>query len=160
MSALPAITIWQPWASLIAAGCKRYEFRSWPAPRAYIGERIAIHAGARAAKKAEIAALLLKLRSPRWRETGLVDRTQSIELLEKWLPQPGCLPLSSVLCTAVLGQPIRDHELEAAIGVAHVNDSDRDEHSNWGWPLVSVEAVIPLAPARGSQGFWNWTPPA
>ena len=25
---LPALTIWQPWASLIMAGCKPYEFRT------------------------------------------------------------------------------------------------------------------------------------
>lgn len=39
-----AISLWQPWASLIAVGAKRIETRSWPAPPALIGERIAIHA--------------------------------------------------------------------------------------------------------------------
>jgi len=28
---MKALTIWQPWASLIMAGYKPYEFRGWPA---------------------------------------------------------------------------------------------------------------------------------
>lgn len=42
-----ALTVWQPWASLIAVGAKPYEFRSWPAPAWIVGQRIAIHAGVR-----------------------------------------------------------------------------------------------------------------
>lgn len=44
-----AITLWQPWASLVAEGVKTIETRPAPYPwtRA-IGERIAIHAGVRA----------------------------------------------------------------------------------------------------------------
>jgi hypothetical protein len=44
---LPALTIWQPWTSLIMAGCKAYEFRTWRAPRHLWGKRIAILAAAR-----------------------------------------------------------------------------------------------------------------
>lgn len=36
---LPAITIWQPWATLIAEGAKPFEFRSWPAAPRLIGKR-------------------------------------------------------------------------------------------------------------------------
>lgn len=49
-----ALTIWQPWASLIAAGAKPFEWRSWPAHRGLVGRRIAIHAGARPPRKSEI----------------------------------------------------------------------------------------------------------
>jgi hypothetical protein len=41
---MKAITIWQPWASLIACGTKKYETRSWPTK--YRGP-IAIHAAAK-----------------------------------------------------------------------------------------------------------------
>lgn len=43
---MKALTIRQPWASLIALGVKRIETRSWRAPHALIGKTIAIHAGA------------------------------------------------------------------------------------------------------------------
>lgn len=41
---IPAITLWQPWASLIAAGQKCYETRSWQ--RSYRGP-LAIHSANR-----------------------------------------------------------------------------------------------------------------
>ena len=58
MIAYPALTIWQPWASLIAAGAKPYEWRGWPAPRRLIGQRIAVHAGARKVVVGEISETL------------------------------------------------------------------------------------------------------
>jgi hypothetical protein len=42
-----ALTVWQPWASLIIKDFKPYEFRGWPAPRSLVGRRLAIHTGAR-----------------------------------------------------------------------------------------------------------------
>ena len=48
---MKALTIWQPWASLIAMGAKPYEFRGWKPPKSLIGQRLAIHAGARPVKK-------------------------------------------------------------------------------------------------------------
>lgn len=45
---LPAITLWQPWASLIVPlRVKTIETRGWAAPKRLIGRRIGIHAAAR-----------------------------------------------------------------------------------------------------------------
>lgn len=153
-----AITIWQPWASLIAAGAKSYEFRSWPAPRHLWGQRIAIHAGARPIRRAEIAELLAKLEGGHAPETGLI-MPAALTVLERVWQAPKSLPLSSIVCTAVLGHPIRDALLARVLGLpALINDSDRTEHSNWGWPLSDIQPVEPFAPARGAQGWWAWTP--
>ena len=40
---MKAITIKQPWASLIVHGIKDVENRTWPCPKKYIGERVLIH---------------------------------------------------------------------------------------------------------------------
>ena len=56
----PTITLWQPWATLVAAGAKPFEFRHWAAPKRLWRQRVAIHAGARAVSKTEIRELLLK----------------------------------------------------------------------------------------------------
>jgi hypothetical protein len=120
------------------------------------GERVAIHAGARPVRKAEIEDLLAKLLSSHWRETGL-DRDGALPILTEARRFPKAMPLSSVLCLATLGQPIRDAELAVRLGLPHLNDSDRDEHSNWGWPLTGIERLEPFAPARGYQGWWTWT---
>ena len=42
---MKALTLHQPWATLIAAGVKTMETRSWGPPESLIGHRIALHAG-------------------------------------------------------------------------------------------------------------------
>ena len=61
-----------------------------------------------------------------------------------------------MVCLATLGEPIRDEALAVGLGLEHVKDSDRDEHSNWGWPLRDVERLEPYVPAKGAQGWWTW----
>lgn len=43
---MKAISIRQPWASLIAHGIKDIENRTWKCPKKYIGQRVLIHASA------------------------------------------------------------------------------------------------------------------
>ena len=43
---MKAISIKQPWASLIAHGIKDVENRTWKCPEKYIGQRVLIHASA------------------------------------------------------------------------------------------------------------------
>ena len=156
MTAIPALTVWQPWTSLIMIGAKPYEFRGWRPPRAYHGRRIAIHAGARKVQRSEVRALLVRLASPNAWTTALI-RDLAVPLLERAYREPECLPLASVLGTAILGPP----KIGSAIrdefnGPVALNDSDRDEHCNWAWPLTDIERLEPPVPARGAQGFWPW----
>lgn len=146
MDDMPAITVWQPWASLIAIGAKPYEFRRWPAPKAIVGRRIAIHAGARKMRREEIQDLLLRVEDP---DSGhaLVAHLAK-PLLHTALTSPGKIELSHVVCTAILGEPKRATTLYP--------DSDRVDHHIWGWPLTDIQALQPPVPARGAQGFWKW----
>ena len=41
---MKAISIKQPWASLIVHGIKDVENRTWKCPQKYIGQRVLIHA--------------------------------------------------------------------------------------------------------------------
>lgn len=150
---MKALTIWQPWASLIAAGAKPYEWRGWCAPLSIVGQRIAIHAGARPVQKPEIAQLLHQI----WTnpvESSLIVKI-ALPLLDRWHTSPGALPLSTVLCTAVLGTPIT----AATWAEQHATDgfdSNRIDHSKWAWPLTDLETLDPFEPATGKQGFWEW----
>lgn len=154
---IPAITIWQPWATLIAEGAKRWEFRSWAPAGRMVGQRIAIHAGARPVNLGEVRELLFRLQSRDAAQTG-IDPAIAIPIVERMLHAPKAMPLSSVLCTAVLGAAVRNQTLADALGVEFINDSDRNQHSNWGWPLADVQRLEPPVPARGAQGWWNWNP--
>jgi len=153
---MKALTIWQPWASLIILGCKPYEFRGWPAHQSIIGQRIAIHAGARPVRKREIADLILRLKSDEAWATAL--HHDALPHLERWLTAPGSLWRAAVLGTAVLQEPFMNSERIAEEFGGILNDSDRDNHANWAWPLVDIEPYDPPREARGAQGFWNWNP--
>lgn len=150
-----AITVWQPWASLIIEGFKPYEFRCWDAPKSLHNTRIAIHAAARPTRRDEIVDLIVRLKTGGAHSPCL--HPAALEWLERASVAPGRLFLSSVLGTAVLGQPLRASQIVHEFGVV-ANDSDRDEHFNWAWPMREIERFSEPVPARGAQGFWKWEP--
>lgn len=55
---MKAISIKQPWASLIAHGIKDVENRTWKCPQRYIGERVLVHSSL--AKSDQIISRVLK----------------------------------------------------------------------------------------------------
>jgi hypothetical protein len=149
---MKALTIWQPWASLIVAGAKPWEWRGYPAPRALIGQRIAIHAGARPVRTDEIAEIWEQL------EAGdsslLADKAAHILRRATTAFWRGC-----IVGTAQLGIPITADDW-ARQHAAPGYDSDRIDHHKWAWPLGAIEVFEPPIPARGAQGFWEWQEPA
>ena len=158
MPTISVITVWQPWATLIVLGAKPYEFRGWAAPCRLVGKRIGIHAGARPVKRAEVADLLLRLRSPEAWTTCLRPEI-AIPILEKVHASPGILPRSHVVGTAVLGVSVLSHSIVGEFGGA-INDSDRSQHCNFAWPLTEIRPFEPPIAAKGAQGFWPWAAPA
>ncbi len=150
---MKAITIWQPWATLIVAGAKPYEFRGWPAHNSLVGQRIAIHAGARAVRKSEVAELIARLHSDQAWTTCLKKET-ALPILDRAHASPGSMPLASIVGTAVLGRPTLSNTILEEFGHTP-NDSDRDEHCNWAWPMLEIKQVQPIVPMKGMQGFWD-----
>jgi hypothetical protein len=175
-----AITLWQPWASLVAIGAKPYEFRSWRPPSWVIGERVGIHAAARPVQRIEIVDLVRRLetgdpkRNPclhpelalpflRRVLAGLPDRRKAKGIRDDidvaWLDaEPYACPTSAVLCTAILGPPRRGDLCAAEFG--RVNSlhvpAIAGSAFNWGWPLRQIRPLVPPESARGLQGFWTW----
>lgn len=143
-----ALTVWQPWATLIALGLKPWEFRGWPAPRRHVGQRIAIHAAARHVNMQEVYALTLQLDRG---EKGAALRAEALPFLRQVLDGATTLPLRHIVCTARLGTPIRATELPPEWA-----DRDRANPAMWAWPMEAVEPMVPPEPATGAQGFWKW----
>ena len=165
---MKALTIWQPWASLIIAGAKPYEFRGWKLPASMIGQRIVIHAAARKIDREE-AHVLYRILQHRERddelrlaaaETCLIPERALPVLGRAWMPHREPLPMAAGLGTAVLGEPRLGTEVATEFGVPRANDSDRDQHANWAWPLTDIDPWPTPIPMRGAQGFWNWPTPA
>ncbi len=94
-----AITLHQPWASLIALGVKTVETRSWPAPARLMGQTIAIHAGKRVVRKPGVA----------------VENEMRARLGEDW---HRTIPAGAVLATAILGGMARVERVDPRAGLA------------------------------------------
>lgn len=161
---MKALTLWQPWASLVVAGAKPYEFRSWAPPASIIDQRIAMHAAARKIDADEVGNMLFALTM---RDTcDEIARAAAELCLIPELAIPvlhaaleGKLPMSAGLGTAIVGKPRLGTDIAAEFGVPRANDSDRDEHANWGWPMLEIERWPEPIPMRGAQGLWNWPTP-
>jgi hypothetical protein len=143
-----AITIHQPWASLIAMGAKQYETRDWNTR--HTGP-IAIHAGQfrRLRVKDCLTQPMLRLLVAHY---GL-DRQKLINL-------DTAIPWGSIIAIADLTRCIRMNDFT----IAAQNDFERDlgfwEPDRFAWKLENVRELVTPIPAKGQAGFWEWPKPA
>lgn len=98
---MKALTVWQPWASLIASGCKLYEFRGWLPPAELWGKRIAIHAASRKVNFKEVRDELFGVDDAC--DAGIYTADAADFLKHTQLPD---YPLGRFLCTVELGTPV------------------------------------------------------
>ncbi|MCY3851804.1 MAG: hypothetical protein OXF75_13560 [Acidimicrobiaceae bacterium] len=153
---MKAITLWQPYASLVAARIKASETRGWPPPESVIGERIAIHAAAR------------RLTAPAHNRLPFPVREAAFPL---WLNSGWRMPYGAVVATATVTAAGRviDRIRNGSEGtilsqdegtVYHFEDDGLGDYSvgRWVWSLEDVEPLAEPVPARGQQGIWNWEP--
>ncbi|MEY9358998.1 hypothetical protein ABH994_001719 [Bradyrhizobium yuanmingense] len=159
-----ALTVWQPWASLIILDAKPYEFRKWnftdkPHLAKLVGQRIVIHAGARRPKLNELADLLFRIEQG---ESGLnteIAKPLATKIHDR-LKAKGRrldsrdLPFGAALGTAIIGEPRSVLDIFKGTPIA---DSDRLDHSLYGWPMMDVKPFAQPIPSAGVQGFWNWS---
>ena len=148
---IPALTLWQPWAAVIAAGFKLIENRPWLPPPSIRGERIAIHAG------------MTFEAGCRYDELDDDD-----PLKNAMLHTPDLLldARGAVLATAIVAGQIggetkhiiwkyRSHETGEFITSSPTNDDLRwREMGQIGWLLHDVRLLREPFTVRGHQGIW------
>ena len=149
-----AITLRQPWATLIALGIKTVETRSWPAPERLLGQVIAVHAGKRVVR----------------RPGDRIEQELRARLGEEW---SRAIPAGAVVATATLagmaqveyvdlpsGHAVHDigTETGCAVGAARTRIDPWGDFSarRWLWFLTDVAALSVPIPAVGRQSFWRW----
>lgn len=153
-----ALTVYQPWATLIVELAKPYEFRGWKAYAGMVGERIVIHASARPMVRREVEDILYKLLAGgELAAMTCLHARAAIPILERALEEG--LPHSAGIGTALMGEPRNGWDIAEEFGLERANDSDRDQHANWGWPMLQAEKWADPVPMKGAQGFWNWPTP-
>lgn len=156
---MKALTVWQPWASLITIGAKPWEFRGWnftdrPGLRRFVGQRIVIHAGAHKPSFEECEEIEARIHEG---ESAL-DRDLALPIIINCMAsirgkRPLPVPLSAALGTVTLGQPRRAYDLF----VDKVDDPDRLDPDMYAWPVSDPQPFPEPIPAAGAQGFWNWS---
>lgn len=164
---MKALTVLQPWASLIVVGAKPYEFRGWRPNAKFIGQRIVMHAAKRELVQTEVQRLFYLMRdgSAGADNAGTaietcLDANKAVMVLHRALAgaqEP--LHTQAGVGTAIIGAPRLAQEIAEELGVPRVNDSDRDQHALWAWPMLEPELWLAPVPARGVQGFWTWPDP-
>ena len=149
---MKTLTLYQPWASLIAYGVKTIETRSWAPPQGLVGQRIAIHAG----KRVERDSL----------NFGTCKAIEKIYGPEWWRD----IPVGVVLCTAVLTEAWRvvsfsGGYFQTRFSVLGKEDQRAriDPYGDFGWGrwLWFLHDVIPYSSpitAVGRMGLWDWYP--
>jgi hypothetical protein len=130
-----AISLWQPWASAIAAGGKCWETRSW-----YIRYRgvLAIHAAMKTSTE---------LRALRAEEPFLTT-----------LRGLGELPFGAIVAVAYLGDCVPTQRVAAGLDADELAFGDFTA-GRWAWKLENITPLRAAIPARGSRGLWDWEPP-
>ena len=140
-----ALTLHQPWATLVAMGVKSIETRSWGPPAGILGERIAIHAG-----------------------KGI---TPPHEAPRVWAPifetyGSYAVPSGAVVATAQLydaGEVTRSWTRTCEVRLSDGTDLsvETDIYGDFStgrylWLLDDISALGAPIPARGYQGLWRW----
>lgn len=148
MKEMKALTIWQPWASAIALGFKRYETRVWPTR--YRGP-ILIHAAARWSGR--IARIQLNLANDLKAVAG--SGHPAVRGLREKLPLGAIVALADLVdCEPISGHRVLSSRSEED-AIERVLDFAAGRYA---WQLENVIAIDPPIETRGYCGLW--TPPA
>ena len=139
---MKALTLWQPWASLVAIGAKRIETRTWSTP---FRGRLAIH-----------APLSWSPTVVRWLRDCLND--PAVLLIHRLLGgAEGVthLPLGVVIATVDLVDCRPAHAIRTFLSSQEALLGDYCD-GRFGLILDNLVTFREPVPARGAQRFWEW----
>lgn len=135
---MKALSVRQPFASLLMAGKKRFETRDWALRRELWGVKMALHAS----KTYDAADMYCTDNLMRY-----------VELHEVLL---GEMPLGCVLGIIVVEAVYRTHELAPKLGPLELAQGDyRPGRAAWRVKVIDVFPE-PVA-AVGKLGLWEWS---
>lgn len=137
METIKALTLWQPWASLILLGHKCFETRSWHTK--YRGQLI-IHAAKKQGERLQTKTAFI-LYNHHKIDIPYEDLPRGVALLTCNLTD--CIPITP-------RERDRQTQLELDCGDWRTG--------RWAWKLENIEAIEPPIPMTGHQGLWNVSP--
>lgn len=129
---MKAISIKQPWASLIAHGIKDIENRTWKCPQKYIGQRVLIHAAKTTVKEGWSALTETQLEKAFPHKNKLYGNNEE-------------LPQGAIIGSVVIEDCVQNHPSVWA------------EKGCWNWVLTDVVLFNkPILNVKGKLSFWEY----
>ena len=167
---MKALTIWQPWASLIACGAKQYETRSWATQ--YRGP-IAIHAAARYTRKWDLPVDLAKVadaemaagRCSKWGDMPFGSVIATAELVSVWrIAYNVKMDVEEARKYPIIGERMAEDKHETVSYDYFVPSKKEAALGDWtpgryAWKLANVKILQSPIPVKGKQGLWNFEMP-
>ena len=142
---MKAITIWQPWASLLVSGKKKYETRSWATSYRV---PIAIHAAKRPVRQT-IDALIAD-EGDGWVTLDCFERLFTCPEELNQLPTGAIVGTAILTCCHLITEAFVEKltPMELALGDFTLG--------RYAWEFHWRTPVDPPVPVKGSQGLWEW----
>lgn len=147
---MKAITILQPWASLIACGAKKIETRSWATK--YRGP-LAIHAGKDRDKKGERIRHIVA----RAEQYGIVIPEMTFGAVIAIAELVDCVVMQDIwIGKDDNGKAVQKVRLENG-AIVTGNEIVFGDYTpgRYAWILANVRTIKPV-PAKGKQRLWEW----
>lgn len=164
---MKAITLTQPWATLVAIGAKRIETRSWAT--AYRGP-LAIHAAKGLGPVGGITGLHVICNREPFRTVLPSWHVNVLVRPDYWLPRGKIIATCNLTaCYRIPKTPqhypwrVADNHLLASYPVVIPPFQDDHERAfgdyapgRYAWLLTDVQMLPEPIPAKGALGLWEW----
>lgn len=146
---MKAVTLHQPWASLVAIGAKRIETRSWATE--YRGP-IAIHAGRTVTADSRAASIIDPTQLPRGHVVATGVLTDCVPMVGAMDPPPetGAYIEIAAHATFLVGR----FSIPMVIEQGELDLGDY-RPGRFGWLIDGVQLLKHPIPMRGHQGLWD-----
>jgi activating signal cointegrator 1 len=144
---LKAVSLWQPYATLMASGAKRIETRSWVPRGLKSGDLLAIHAAKRWTREERELV-----------ESDIFFKRFLTTAARRGLWDFDTPPLGCFVAIARLHHVERTETLISDL-VDHEEAFGNYGPCRYGWIFSEVRPLVPI-PARGMQSIFEWSPPA
>lgn len=140
---MKAISLHQPWATMVAIGLKQLETRRWTTNHR---GPLAIHAAQKWTKAQRT-----------FTEELLNDDVIGHVLRQYGYMSPDHLPLGAVVCTVRLAQVMTTEDVVKSCWMNRVERMLGDYSAGrYAWQLLDLKRFKEPIKAIGHQGFWEW----
>lgn len=158
------ISLWQPWAMLLALGEKKFETRHWQLPARFIGQTIYIHAATRWTAEEKEYCKILDFREAFRRHPEIVgyEVEDQIGVTYRKVYLGGdnfaTLPFGCLVGTVKLTACVRTEDLTGREVSAKELAFGNYEPGRFAWIGEEHQVLPRFIPMVGRQGFFKYTP--